>query len=271
MMGQLHRQGGGVVATLEDPRTDRLQRSPLSLVVCQVRHERRQEVEDPKVAIAVHGAVKEDMPILEEQTSQEMMLAGGATGLQASATQVARGWKMRAEDQAWTSVLMPDSFSIETTKYQDWSDFAPRVRLLTETVAAVVAPALEARIGLRFIDRISHPDVEKATDWHGLIKPMLLGPIGDPALGASVFGTQNVVHFEFEAGKRVGLRYGSTTDESPGGGPIFLLDTDCFVQRGSNFDVEDLLGVVESLHNLALQIFQWGMEDKLYSFLKGEP
>jgi uncharacterized protein (TIGR04255 family) len=255
---------------LGDPRTDRLKRSPLSLVVCQVRHERTEGAGNPDTALAVHQAIKDDMPILEEQTSQELTVAGGLSGLQASTMPTSRGWKMRADDQAWTSVLNSDSFSLETTKYQDWSDFAPRFASLTQSVAEHVAPVLEARVGLRFIDRISHPDVHQAPDWRGWLNPALLGPIEDPDLGAAVIGTQNVLQLEFEHDQKVGLRFGSAVEEGSTGGAIFLLDTDCYVQRAVRFDVDGLLGVVESLHVLALQIFQWAIDERLYSYLKGE-
>ena len=79
---------------LPPPKTEKLDRSPLSLVVCQVRHERTLAASEPKRAVSVHDAVKDSYPVLEEQAGQELTIAAGQLGMQAVPGAVNRGWKL---------------------------------------------------------------------------------------------------------------------------------------------------------------------------------
>lgn len=255
---------------LPEPSTEKLERSPLSLVVCQVRHEHTLAASDPKRAVAIHEVIKADYPSLDEQSSQEMNISAGALGVQTLPGQVSRGWRMRSQDQALTAVVMPEFFSLETTRYGDWKEFRGRLETLTTAVAQSIGPSLEQRIGLRFIDRITHPDVTGAKDWERWIHPSFLGPIAHEVLGRSVDTTQQIVQLDAEDGRSVILRHGCSRDPGPAGEWVYMLDNDCFIQRGQSFDVDRIMSEVDQLHRLALQIFQAAITQDLYEYLKGD-
>jgi uncharacterized protein (TIGR04255 family) len=69
-------------------------------------------------------------------------------------------------------------------------------------------------------------------------------------------------------GRSVILRHGAVSDAESPHQLTYLLDQDCYVQRGQPFDVDQILEVVEDLHTLALQIFQQAVTPELYSYLK---
>lgn len=260
--------GQPVSLDLPEPRTDHLERSPLSLVVCQVRHERNDTVSEAPRAVAVHEQIADLYPQLEDQASQELMIMAGESGVQAGPSQASRGWRMRDSGGSWTVTLMPDFFSVETTSYETWSDFSGRTKQVLNTVVDELHPAVEERIGLRFIDRITHPSVTVPADWRGLIQPAFLGPI-ESGIGEAVAATQNVVQLGLDDGRNVILRHGAARETTPNGEAIYIVDTDCFVQRGRALSLDRALASIESLHSLALQLFQAAITDSLYEYLQG--
>lgn len=262
-------RGHRMALKLPDPTRDHLDRSPLSLVVCQVRHENNFAVGDPKRALAVHDAISSDFPVLEEQSSQDLTIAAGPTGVQAVPGSPSRGWRMKSKEEDWTAVLMPDAFALETTNYETWDHFRGRFVQLVDAVAASVEPSIEQRIGVRMIDRISHPDVSAPADWAGLIDEAFLGPLGHNVLGEGVIGTQQVVQIDGGDGRSVLLRHGCFRDQETDGRWAYMLDHDCFIQRGVAFDVDSTLAEVEALHTLALQVFQQVITGDLFGYLRG--
>jgi uncharacterized protein (TIGR04255 family) len=268
----LYRFGGGlsVALTLPAPSTEKLDRSPLSLVVCQVRHERTVTASEPKRAVSVHDALKESYPVLEEQAGQELTIAAGQLGVQTLPGAVQRGWKLRSNDQLWNAIVMPDFFSLETTRYADWPDFRGRLEEFARAVSAAVEPSLEQRVGLRFIDRIAHPDVTEPAGWIDWIDRSFLGPIAHEKLGQAVVTSQQILQLDMGNGHSVILRHGAVRDQEASGEMTYLIDQDCFTQRGRPFDVDQMLDAAEQLHTLALQVFQQAITPELYQYLKGE-
>jgi uncharacterized protein (TIGR04255 family) len=177
---------------------------------------------------------------------------------------------MRSEDERWNVVVMPDFFSLETTRYEDWPDFCSRLEALMRAVAGAIEPALEQRVGLRFIDRITHPDVASAKDWGRWIDSSFLGPIAHEKIGAGVTASQQIVQLDAGDGRSLILRHGAARDSEAGGQWTYLIDQDCYVQRGRAFDVDEVLQATETLHTLALQMFQQAITPSLYSYLKGD-
>jgi uncharacterized protein (TIGR04255 family) len=257
-----------VAFDLPAPSTEKLEHSPLSLVVCQVRHEQNLAASDPKRAVAVHDRVNVAFPVLEEQTGQELTIAAGAAGIQALPGQQTRGWKMHSEDQAWNAVVMPAFFSLETTRYDDWPDFRERLETFARAVRDAIDPSLEQRVGIRFIDQITHPDVATPQDWRHWIDAAFLGPIAHDSIGSSVTTTQQILQLDAGNSCSIILRHGCVRDEEKGAW-MYLLDHDCFVQRGRPFDVDQLVAAAEDLHTLALQVFQAAITPELYTYLRG--
>jgi uncharacterized protein (TIGR04255 family) len=254
---------------LPAPSTTKLERSPLSLVVCQVRHEQNDAASDPKRGVAIRDALKDRYAVLEQQIGQELTIAAGPTGAQTLPGSAIRGWKIRSDDETWNAVVMPEFFSLETTRYDRWDDFRDRLSSFAAAVNDAIDVSLEQRIGLRMIDQITHPDVTTPHDWRSWIDPSILGPILHDRLGVGVVTTQQVVQLEAGEGRSVILRHGCFRDQDAGGQWTYLLDHDCFVQRGSPFEVNALMAAIEDLHTLALQVFQSSITSAMYEYLKG--
>lgn len=254
---------------LPEPQTVELPLSPLSLVVCQIRHENTVSVSDPRRAVAVHEAVVADYPVLEEQSTQELEITAGPAGVQTVPSHSSRGWRMRSKDGNWTAVLMPEFFALETTGYRDWEDFSARVERFSKAVITSVEPTLEQRVGLRFINRITHPEVELLTDWRRFIDGPFLGAVSHDGLAPAIATSQHVMQLDIPQGPNVLLRYGCFRDAEAGNQWVYMFDQDCFIQRGQLLELPSLLAATEDLHTLALQLFQEAITDEMYEYLLG--
>ena len=254
---------------LSDPADERLEHSPLKLVVCQVRHDENFAVSDAARAVEIQQQLGDRYPQISSFDQSEFILTAGPGGANADTRPLQHGWQFKSDDELWAATLQTDYFSLETNAYVSWSDFRKRFEELMTAVIGGYTPKLEQRVGLRYVDEIEHPEAGGPYDWVGLIEAAFLGPLGDPELGPSARAAQQIVEFEGPEHTRVTLRYGCESLPS-GKGTFYRLDHDCSRQRGRSFNGEEILATLDSLHTLALQVFQKAITPDLYRQLKGE-
>ena len=179
-----------------------------------------------------------------------------------------RGWRLKSDDGAWTVALLPDFFALECTGYTSWTEFRGRMRALTDAVLGHLRPAVELRLGLRYVDRIDVPRVERSQDWKGYINEHLLGSLLDEQLGPALESMEQVMQLQGPRGIQVILRHGTQLDPQTGTWP-YLLDTDCFRGDGRRLEADSLVSGVDDLHKLALQVFQASITQPLHDLLSG--
>jgi uncharacterized protein (TIGR04255 family) len=256
---------------LPDPDTARLPKSPLELVVCQIRFEKRLRAAEAAVALEFHGDLGGPnglYPRLDEITGQELLVTGGP-GVQplAEATEVG-GWRMASEDGAWVVTLMPDHVSLETTGYTTWADdFEGRLNKVIDATAKHIAPAIEQRLGLRYLDRIKELELNSIQAWDAYVRPELLGPILHPELGPAVVAAAQQVVLNIDDQVRAALRHGPIADDQAGR-VDYLLDYDIFRQSARPFDAKGLLKSAQEFNIYALQLFYASGKDELFDFLR---
>jgi uncharacterized protein (TIGR04255 family) len=255
---------------LPEPSTEKLKRSPLELVVCQVRHERNLAVADPKRALEVHGGLGGKYPVLDEAAGIALNIVGGPGGVSTTPDEQ-RGWNFRSTDGAWTVVLMPEFFALETRAYTDWTDFSARLDELVRVLGSVLEPSLEQRLGLRFIDRIKDPVVRSPAGWQGWIDDRLLGPVLHASLGPAIKAVQQVLQLDGGDDVEVLLRHGCELDGHPDD-PVwhYFLDHDCSRSGGRAYSPGDIRDGAERLHTVALAVFQAAVTKKLFEHLRGD-
>ena len=254
---------------LPEPSIERLERSPLELVVCQVRHERNLAVADAKRALEVHGGLGGKYPVLDEAAGIALNVVGAPGGVATPGQQ--RGWNFRSADGAWTVVLMPEFFALETRAYTDWTDFSTRLEELVRLVQTALEPSLEQRLGLRFIDRIKDPLIRSPEEWKGWIDERLLGPVLHGTFGPAIKAVQQVLQLEGGDDMEVLLRHGCV-QEGPAESPVwhYLLDQDCSRAGGRAFSPEAVRDGAERLHTVALAVSQAAVTEKLFTHLRGK-
>lgn len=248
--------------SLAEPRDVPLGRSPLTLVVCQVRHERIVGMAEVGRALEVQSLLGSKYPKMEERSSLTISGPGGP-----QISQEAGGWQMKSDDGSWAVTLDPHFYSLETSAYASWSDFRSRLAQLVSAVATVHGPKLEERLGLRMVDEINHPGVATPSGWRDLIRSELLGPLSDTDFGKSISAIQQLVEIDAGNGYQVLFRHG-TAPSARGDGWLYLLDHDCYRQAGQVLTEEGTLSAADDLHKIALQIFEAAITEELYQYLE---
>lgn len=255
--------------TLPEPRDEPLPRSPLTLVVCQVRHNRLLTATDVTNVLKLKDRLGR-YPEVVEDPEHQIAFGGGPSGVFAGPPQTFPAWKLQSEDGNWRVAIRQDFFALETTAYESWVDFRQRLSELLDATIDILRPSLEQRLGVRFIDEIADPIVKSPVAWGDWIRPTLLGVVTDDSLGPSVRSCQQLVELQGPSGLRINLRHGAQP-QPDGQSFVYLIDQDCFRAEGRQFDREDILAAAEELHRLALGVFQATITPKLYEHLKTEP
>ena len=253
---------------LPAPDRTRLARSPLDLVVCQLRFEAQPQVAEAQLALAVHealGGAEGQYPRFEPVVTQAVNFTLGPPAPPAMSQQGVSGWRYQSADGAWTLSLMPDHVAVETTEYTDWEDFNERMRELLYVAAEHVEPGIEQRLGLRYIDRITEVDARSPADWEPYLVPELLGLALHGAIGGSVTTTRQQLLLDLGEGYSCTMNHGSVPGENDR--LNYLLDYDLFREGGRPFGVESVSAALEVLHDDAGKLFQASITPALHELL----
>lgn len=257
---------------LAEPDKTRLARSPLQLVVCQLRFEDIPSVADPRIGLAIHeflGGRTGPYPIFEQLKGEQLEVQIGVGGPIATQQSTLSGWRLFSEDRRWIVSLLPGSIALETTAYTTWEEeFGPRLRAVFAAAAEELKPVLEQRLGLRYVDVLTEPEVTTPIGWRGWIVDELLGPILHERLGPFVRSTRQQLEIDTGDGTRCTLRHGALSDKVHGDRTSYLLDWDVYRDHAQPFDLADLSAAAASFNLLALRLFQQAITPEMLSYLK---
>lgn len=256
--------------TLPRPDFGYLPKSPLELVVCQVRHDDRPI--DADAALAIQEALGGSDGFFERVEQVELRVASMTVGPGIAApgpTESFQGWHLKSADGAWTAALLPGHFSLETTQYTRWADFDGRLVDLTRAIAATVPPVMEQRVGLRYVDRLRGLDVREPAQWSKWIEPSILGPVLHPVIGAGVESTRQQIDLDLGDGHACVLRHGTVRDaDAPADVEVsYLLDFDVYRSQSRRFVPEHIAEATTTFHEKADALFRQVITDDLVRYL----
>lgn len=233
---------------------------PLELAVVEVRFTTDATDVDSTVALALRKALAaagQDYPRMERaQENRVEIQMDPAAGPQTRVAQFARGWQLHAADDSSTVTIVAGAVVLQTRRYERWSvTLRPAVLAMLEVVQSDLAPALVARIGLRYVDRFVDATATAAT-WTGRISEHLLGAVSHPVFGSHVRSAQQQVELGLGPAHGAMLRHGPFADPATGGASSYLVDIDVFDAESTAFDPETLTVRAEVLNRTAATLFQ---------------
>ncbi len=257
---------------LPEPATAALRHSPLKLVVCQVRVEESPSIADPRVGLEIFdllGGRKGRYPVLEQFKGEQIGIRVGPNVPLTTQQTSLNGWRAMSEDRDWVVALLPGSAALETKAYTTWDeDFLPRMEAVLDAVGQVLRPAIQMRIGLRYVDLLNRNEARSPQDWQGRVADHLLGPVLHSAFGSAVVATQQQVDIDLGDGAHCTLRHGTIPSEG-GSGVGYLLDWDVYTEDVRAFDAAAIRERLQGFHTLALQLFQQAITPELLAELRG--
>ena len=242
---------------LPDADATRLSKSPLEVVVAQIRYERAPHAGEGRVAVAVHeslGGAQGPYPNVDQVAEQMFNVTFGPAQVpQAEQAAGLPTWRFASKDGAWTVSLTPDFVALETTRYTTWADdFRARLGAIVDAVAEHVRPVLSSRIGVRYIDRIAELDLTSPAEWEPYVAAELLGVARHPVLGPGVRQAQQQLLVEIDEDIACALRHGFVPE---GERLDYLMDFDVFRQAGRPFDADEVKRTADTLNDYSLRLF----------------
>ncbi len=260
---------------VELPAPDRtiLEKAPLQLVVCQVRFDEADALNDRKTARRFFnklGGVDGPFPKLSQIQTQRVTIDPQALPGETPVTVQQRGWRFSDPEGDRHVTLLAGSLALETTAYRSWDEFAPRLDRALSVLADEVDPAIEQRLGLRFVNLIVLDEVHDAAGWDDYIAADLLAPGGHPVLGPGVVAAQHRVVLDLGDELRCLLNYGLAPDANGSGRVGYLLDLDVFRERSAPFSAADVFKASELMNDRAVSLFQQLTTPELRALLRGK-
>lgn len=260
---------------VELPPADRtvLKKAPLSLVVCQVRFDEVEGLADRKAARRFFtrlGGTDGFFPKFTQVHLQQVTINARPLPGESPSTDQQRGWRFTSLDEKWHISLLRDSLSVETGAYRSWDEFGPRLDQALAVLVDEVDPAIEQRLGLRFVNVITLDEVLKAEDWKGYVVDDLLAPGLHPILGEGISAAQHRVVLDLMDEIRCILNYGLVPDVNGSGRLAFLLDLDVFRERSAPFSSTEVFKAAELMNERAVSLFQQVTTPELLDRLRGK-
>jgi uncharacterized protein (TIGR04255 family) len=184
---------------------------------------------------------------------------------------VLSGYRLQSAAADWFVSLMPDHVGLETTRYTSWSgDFSVRMSTLLEALTTVVGPQTEQRVGLRYVDRLTRPQVTHAGELQDYLVPELLGLALHERIGPGVRSAQQQVDIDCSADAHCTLRHGHAADPTRGDLLTYVLDWDIYRDGVRPFDASGVHACLEEFHELALRLFQAVITPAMVDLLESE-
>ncbi len=235
----------------------RLTRSPLVLVLCQVRITAIRDMASyiPKLQDRLR---REDFPVDVGGEVVELALQAGGSARERRRTH----WEFRTLEEDWSIIVSDSAVVLQTTAYSSFKEFLRILSLAMTAVDAVVGNLVVERIGLRYVDCI-----EPLTDesWKDYVKPGYHGQEND------IIGPDNSTHFtqtvvDTGPGQRMIVRLTQNRDgmllpsdlvphhpvlrtRAEQGQLATLLDLDHYREARQRFEIGEVVDVAWKLHD----------------------
>lgn len=251
------------------------QRSPLALVLSQLRFGSVLAVVDPKYVASFQRALLDTYPVTtpSEQVQVQLGTAGGGPDVGAARS---FQWRFSDAEGNWNVALASDFVTLETRAYIEFREYVERLRHLLSALAQYIRPAYPTRYGLRYINEIRPND----GGWESIVRPELLGPVAvEPLRSKATLALQqltlrysnnegiNLNHGLMSGGTTIQPRPGDTVPE----GPFYLLDLDAYREfpTPSSFLIEpqSIADLAETFNKAIYRFFRWSLSEKYIASL----
>lgn len=247
-----------------------LDEAPLVRVIAQVRFPEILAIEQRDFVAAFQEAVRPTYPVLRQEQIQGFVM--GPEGLAPARPLVA--WRFGDIEGHWRVSLAPGFVALETTRYRSRSDLLERFGTVLEALRAHVGPQLVDRIGVRYIDRITGPDVD---DIDELVRPEVRGILATPAAGHATHALAESLFEVPEAWVRA--RWGrlppnATVDPAaiePIADQSWILDLDMSSAAPVPFSVGAAVVEARRFAERIYTIFRWAVTDGFLRRYGGRP
>ncbi len=250
-----------------------LSAAPLVRVIAQVRFPIIASIVKGEFIAPFQEAIRKQYPVLQLEEGRQVVFS--PQGVQDTRTTTA--WRFSAPSSGWQVTLAPEFLTLETTAYTSRDDFMARLRSLLVALETHLNPGLLDRLGVRYINRITGPNLDDLT---ALVRPEVSGVLAT-SLAPQVRHSVSEQLLQIPGSKAlVMVRWGkipaqTTVDPAaiaPIETPSWLLDIDMFetFPERRNLDIDAIVTEAESFTERIYSVFRWAVTDELLSRYGGQ-
>lgn len=259
----------------EYPQREVFPSAPLEFVACEIRVPTAPKLVREDTFEALTDELADVLPIPDEEQVQTLTVIGGKDG----GIETERRYRFLNRERTASAVVARNAITVETTDYQEFSDFRTLVLTVADAVAATSRIVGIERVGLRYIDEVRVPEeITDASGWRSWISDEVLGVLSF-AEGYLADGFQTVLRLNGEDSTGLVVRYaamvgGGVVGDGPlrrrapaATGPFFVIDTDSY-RTSPGSDMEDFVhdgiaDVLDLLHKPVGTLFHRAITDRL--------
>jgi uncharacterized protein (TIGR04255 family) len=249
-----------------------LPRAPLILVVAQARFDRVASIAKEEFVAGFQEAIRDIYPVMRPEHQAGITLAPDGRVVPSEGGIV---WRFDERPEGWQVALAPDFVALSTHTYTSRTDLLERLGALLDAAAAQLRLRFCERLGLRYVDRVTDPQLLARID--ELVQTQVLGA-ARVNLGGAVTQTHHFVDalYRLPAGVELHSRWGllpakTTFDPGvePADEPSWVLDLDAYVTQRA-FDPEVLRATTEELSQRIYRFFRWAVTPEFLRVHGGE-
>jgi uncharacterized protein (TIGR04255 family) len=249
--------------TLEEFPRVIFRRNPLKVVVAQVRFPSVYALEQAAGVSAFQEGLRAQYPLATPRGG-ELLVSVGPAGFTPPVTQLGP-WRFQTDDEQWTVAVTPESVSLETSSYSRFEEFRSRFEQVLHVTDQTIRPARQERIGLRYVNEISHPEAKSVSDWQKFLDSELLGIAGGELLKEYVTQSMQQVLVVLEDG-RLTIRHGYVRQDDDRS--VYFLDIDAYEETPSHFEIDDVLAKLDVFKEWIWRVFRGSISDELVAYLE---
>ena len=244
-----------------------LRHAPLATVICQVRYNVTSAASDLETARSFQQRLAErGLFDRLDQIVESTLNVAVAPHVAPAVAQgpLNTGWRLTAADGTRLVSLLPTHFAVEATAYNGWEeDFAPLLYEVLDAVVELVQPVFEQRLGLRYVNQLTHPEVVEAAEWRGWIDESFLAMATHDELGPMLTFLRQQAILQLDGEARCTVNSGFSPDPDRDGALTFLLDFDIAREGTRGFDAAQIRETLDLFNSYALRLFQIATSPRL--------
>lgn len=258
------------VKTLDDPlvgpppREVPLTKAPLVRVIGQVRFGQILSINSADFIAPFQEAIRSQYPLLQPEKTLLEVRGGHGGMLDVELGSAAMTWRFFDISKSWRASLAPDFLALEALEasYSSRDDFILRFEQLLQALERHIDPKVIVRLGMRYIDRVTGPNLE---DLPSLVRPEVAGVLaGLLAKHASQAISESIFSLPSDEG-RLRARWGlvparATVDPStiaPIDDRSWILDLDAFAEMSKPLDVTEVTNHARTFAERIYAMFRW--------------
>ena len=239
-------------------------RSPLSLVICQIRFDAITSLLTEVGIVGFQEALRALYPQFNREEEAEI-------GISDTTTSVRRRvpiWRLTDESGVWQTSIAVDFLSLETQNYAEFTDFLNRLGPIVDALDRTVHPSKTRRLGLRFINEFSFSKSKNVTEWSEILRNSLLGLIADRDLANVVTSSRSEIRLADANGDSLVVRHGVPQEDSS----KYVLDMDYFTTAAYPIEPEsDLFTALLGFSRSMTGVFHRYLTERGIEYLEPSP